>query len=106
MEERELQVSKFLLDHDFTVKVKKTLCKGNCLNLYLQNFMVVHTLLAISFSIYPYCLIVKIYNIYKLPDTFSEFYHFIKTTFPMFKCQRPYHVEYTSSRPITEVKQH
>ena len=21
-------------------------------------------------------------------------------------CQRPYHVEYTSSRPITEVKQH
>ena len=24
----------------------------------------------------------------------------------LYPCQRPYHVEYTSSRPITEVKQH
>ena len=26
--------------------------------------------------------------------------------FPIIPCQRPYHVENTSSRPITEVKQH
>ena len=28
-----------------------------------------------------------------------------KPTIPAFKCQRPYHAEHTSSRPITEVKQ-
>ena len=31
---------------------------------------------------------------------------FMKGNFSLFLCQRPYHVEYTSSRPITEVKQH
>ena len=30
---------------------------------------------------------------------------FIKANFGTFLCQRPYHAEYTSSRPITEVKQ-
>ena len=46
----------------------------------------------------------------------SIFFQFLSTTAPRekwfkdsgfvtFKCQRPYHVEYTSSRPITEVKQ-
>ena len=29
---------------------------------------------------------------------------FMKGNFSLFLCQRPYHVEYTSSRPITEVK--
>ena len=49
------------------------------------------------------------------PQT-SIFFQFLSTTAPRekrlknsefvtFKCQRPYHVEYTSSRPITEVKQ-
>ena len=46
----------------------------------------------------------------------SIFFQLLSTTAPRekwlknsefvtFKCQRPYHVEYTSSRPITEVKQ-
>ena len=46
----------------------------------------------------------------------SIFFQFLSSTAPRekwlknsefvtFKCQRPYHVEYTSSRPITEVKQ-
>ena len=46
----------------------------------------------------------------------SIFFQILSTTAPRekwlknsefltFKCQRPYHVEYTSSRPITEVKQ-
>jgi hypothetical protein len=32
--------------------------------------------------------------------------HFMYATFSIVKCLRPYHVESTSSRPITEVKQH
>jgi hypothetical protein len=32
--------------------------------------------------------------------------HFNVATFSLVKCLRPYHVERTSSRPITEVKQH
>jgi hypothetical protein len=32
--------------------------------------------------------------------------HVIQATFSLDICLRPYHVESTSSRPITEVKQH
>ena len=32
--------------------------------------------------------------------------NFIKANFPSLLRQRPYHVEHTGSRPITEVKQH
>ena len=45
-----------------------------------------------------------------LPDTRDVLQNGFKTDFFLFsfviKCLRPYHVEHTSSRLITEVKQH
>ena len=35
----------------------------------------------------------------------DNFFSFKKHAFDPHNCQRPYHAEYTSSRPITEVKQ-
>jgi len=40
---------------------------------------------------------------------FTAFFDFWKTNsvkIRFCKCLRPYHVEYTGSRPITEIKQH
>ena len=46
----------------------------------------------------------KVPGIRKIVDQLKKLYW--KDNFYLYSCLRPYHVENTSSRPITEVKQH